>query len=37
MDAVWVNGVLAAAYSTSEMGNAGYRMEAEKVEAYQWQ
>jgi hypothetical protein len=35
MDAVWVNGILATAYSDSQMGSAGYKMEAQKVEAYQ--
>ncbi|MDR3351583.1 MAG: DUF3299 domain-containing protein, partial [Zoogloeaceae bacterium] len=35
MDAIWVNGVLATAYSNSEMGKAGYRMDVQKVEAFQ--
>ena len=36
MDAIWVSGILTAAYSNSQMGNAGYTMQAQKVEAYQW-
>ncbi|MDR1888032.1 MAG: DUF3299 domain-containing protein [Zoogloeaceae bacterium] len=36
MDAVWVNGILATTHSDSQMGSAGYKMEAQKVEAFQW-
>ena len=36
MDAVWVNGILTATRSNSQMGHAGYKMEAWKVENYQW-
>jgi hypothetical protein len=36
MDAVWVSGAVSAAYTNSQMGNAGYTMQAQKVEPYQW-
>lgn len=36
MDAVWVSGTLTTTYSNSQMGNAGYSMEAQNVESYQW-
>ncbi|MDR3157621.1 MAG: DUF3299 domain-containing protein [Zoogloeaceae bacterium] len=37
MDAIWVSGTLdAAAYTNSQMGNAGYRMQARRAEPYQW-
>ena len=36
MDAIWVSGTLSVARSNSQMGNAGYRMTAQKVEPYQW-
>ena len=34
MDAVWVSGVLDASRSGTSMGNAGYRLNADVVEAY---
>jgi hypothetical protein len=37
MDAIWVSGTLEAAYTNSQMGNAGYSMQARKVEPFQWE
>jgi hypothetical protein len=34
MDAVWVNGTLEVANRKTDMGNAGYRLKAQRVEEY---
>ncbi|HEV8313022.1 MAG TPA: DUF3299 domain-containing protein, partial [Burkholderiaceae bacterium] len=34
MEAVWVSGVIRAFRADSAMGTSGYRMEAQRVEAY---
>ncbi|MDR0735628.1 MAG: DUF3299 domain-containing protein [Zoogloeaceae bacterium] len=36
MDAIWISGTLEAARTDSQMGSAGYTLEARKVEPYQW-
>jgi uncharacterized protein len=35
MDAVWVEGVIELAESSTDMGDSGYRMQAQKVEPYE--
>ncbi len=35
-DAVWVSGTLSASLHTTEVAETGYRLEAEKIEIYQW-
>ena len=35
-DAVWVSGRMTAQLASTEVAQTGYRIEAEKVEAYQW-
>ena len=34
MQAVWVSGVMSVAAAATDMGNAGYRIEAQKVAPY---
>ena len=34
MQAVWVSGVMGVAAAATDMGNAGYRIEAQKVAPY---